>query len=167
MVDSGLTGWWNGYFAGRAAPLGRVTAPVVTSLFFVVAATKRGLTGLQASVTHVATGKVRRDSVQTTRGWSDGEWEAAEAELTDRGILDGSGVLTARGVALRNEVEEATDRLAARAPVAPGDPSLVLRVLRVLAQDVRDDPSFPASTPIGVPQPMPAGWPGEAERPRL
>ncbi|WP_344247807.1 SCO6745 family protein [Actinocorallia libanotica] len=257
MVGSGLTGWWNGYFAGRAAPLGRVGAPAVTSLFFVfapsrvakavpevwrhidpvkavetrlatadevlsqftsdhalpdlrealtalrrcvdgldfggralaaawagvpppstllgqiwlaatvlrehrgdghvIASVENGLTGLQASITHVATGKVQRERIQVTRGWSDEEWRTAEAELVDRGILDGSGALTARGAALRDRVEETTDRLAARSPVLPEDPSRVIRVLRVLSADIRRHPSFPDANPIGVPHPMAKG----------
>src|SRR4051794_25000973 len=32
--DVGLTGFWNGYFALRAAPLGVVGAPVVTATFY-------------------------------------------------------------------------------------------------------------------------------------
>ena len=32
--DVGLTGFWNGYFAFRAAPLGVVGAPVVTATFY-------------------------------------------------------------------------------------------------------------------------------------
>ena len=31
---AGLRGFWRGYFAGRAAPLGTVPAPVVTATFF-------------------------------------------------------------------------------------------------------------------------------------
>lgn len=34
MEDAGLRGFWRGYFAGRAAPLGRTPAPVVTATFF-------------------------------------------------------------------------------------------------------------------------------------
>ncbi len=32
--DVGLRGFWRGYFAGRAAPMGPVTAPVVTATFY-------------------------------------------------------------------------------------------------------------------------------------
>jgi hypothetical protein len=32
--DAGLRGFWRGYFAGRAAPMGPVTAPVVTATFY-------------------------------------------------------------------------------------------------------------------------------------
>jgi hypothetical protein len=34
MHDLGLRGFWMGYFAGRAAPMGAVSAPVVTATFF-------------------------------------------------------------------------------------------------------------------------------------
>ncbi|WP_099024372.1 SCO6745 family protein [Mycolicibacterium palauense] len=34
MAETGLTGWWNGYFAGRAAPLGPTPPQVVTALFY-------------------------------------------------------------------------------------------------------------------------------------
>ena len=34
MKAVGLKGWWMGYFAGRAAPMGPVAAPVVTATFF-------------------------------------------------------------------------------------------------------------------------------------
>ncbi|GAA3347158.1 hypothetical protein GCM10020358_60850 [Amorphoplanes nipponensis] len=34
FVDAGLRGFWRGYFAGRAAPLGPVPAAPVTALFF-------------------------------------------------------------------------------------------------------------------------------------
>lgn len=35
--DAGLRGFWRGYFAGRSAPLGRVTAAPVTAAFFTFA----------------------------------------------------------------------------------------------------------------------------------
>ena len=34
LVDLGLRGYWHGYFASRAAPLGRVSARVVRSVFY-------------------------------------------------------------------------------------------------------------------------------------
>jgi hypothetical protein len=37
FVDAGLRGFWRGYFAGRAAPLGRVQAAPVTASFFTFA----------------------------------------------------------------------------------------------------------------------------------
>ncbi|MFI8191210.1 hypothetical protein ACIF8T_20735 [Streptomyces sp. NPDC085946] len=77
-----------------------------------------GLDGLEALVTHTATGRGMTPKwVSSTRGWSREEWDAASARLRDRGLLDASGDLTARGVALREEIEQETDRLDA-APYA-------------------------------------------------
>ena len=45
------------------------------------------------------------------RGWSEEEWAAGERRLAERGLL-GDGALTARGRALRAEVESRTDELA-------------------------------------------------------
>jgi hypothetical protein len=44
-----------------------------------------------------------------TRAWSDADLDAADARLTDRGLLDG-GQLTDAGRAAREEVERSTDR---------------------------------------------------------
>ncbi|WP_409234436.1 SCO6745 family protein [Streptomyces sp. PA5.6] len=71
-----------------------------------------GLDGLEALVSHTATGKGTRPKwVFSTRGWNQEEWDAAEDRLRDRGILDGEGELTESGVALRKDIEAETDRL--------------------------------------------------------
>lgn len=49
--------------------------------------------------------------VLTTRGWHRDDWDAARERLRGRGILDAEGELTEAGVALRAELEEATDRM--------------------------------------------------------
>jgi hypothetical protein len=54
------------------------------------------------------------DYLQVARGWSPQEWAAAAARLTDRGLLTETGTPTAEGVALRNWVEDRTDKEAAR-----------------------------------------------------
>lgn len=54
------------------------------------------------------------------RGWSEEEWAAGERRLADRGLL-GDGALTARGRALRAEVESRTDELADASWRAVGD----------------------------------------------
>src|SRR3954454_6606989 len=53
--DVGLTGFWNGYFAFRAAPLGVVGAPVVTATFynFAPAFVRRRVPGVWETVTPV------------------------------------------------------------------------------------------------------------------
>lgn len=76
------------------------------------------LDGLEALVTHCATGKgFLPDFARASRGWSDAEWDAAVVRLRDRGLLDADGALTPEGVELRRHIEHETDRLD-RAPYA-------------------------------------------------
>jgi hypothetical protein len=71
-----------------------------------------GLDGLEALVTHTATGKgIAPKWVFSTRGWSREEWDAAADRLRERGLLDATGELTEQGVALREGIERETDRL--------------------------------------------------------
>ncbi|MEU8933602.1 hypothetical protein AB0D30_27425 [Streptomyces sp. NPDC048409] len=77
-----------------------------------------GLDGLEAVVTHTATGKGMTPKwVLATRGWSREDWDAAVLRLRERGLLDEAGELTAAGTELRTEIEAETDRLD-RAPYA-------------------------------------------------
>ncbi|MCX5253450.1 hypothetical protein OOK27_04590 [Streptomyces canus] len=70
------------------------------------------LDGLEALVTHTATGRgMTPPWVFTTRGWTQQEWDAAVERLRERGLLDADGELTERGAALREEIEAETDRL--------------------------------------------------------
>lgn len=72
-----------------------------------------GLSGIEALVTHTATGRgFTVTAAKATRGWSDQEWGAAAAALVDRGVMTPSGGLTEEGDALRRRVEEATDEMA-------------------------------------------------------
>ena len=72
-----------------------------------------GLTGLEALITHSATGRgFTPPAAKATRGWRDEEWAAAGAALADRGLLDDDG-LTSEGEDLRGRIELQTDALAA------------------------------------------------------
>ncbi|MEU5211047.1 hypothetical protein [Streptomyces sp. NPDC020742] len=76
------------------------------------------LDGLEALVTHTATGRgMSFQGVMATRGWSEEDWRAAQERLRDRGLLDADGELTEAGVQLRKDLERTTDRLD-RAPYA-------------------------------------------------
>jgi hypothetical protein len=72
------------------------------------------LSGLEALVTHTATGQgFVTGFAQASRGWSEAEWKGAVESLTARGLLGADGVPTPAGEELRAHVEEETDRLAA------------------------------------------------------
>ncbi|MEU5637518.1 hypothetical protein ACIA8I_40190 [Streptomyces rishiriensis] len=74
--------------------------------------TSAGLDGLEATVTHTSTGRGMAPKwVLVTRGWTEDDWNAAADRLRERGLLDGDGELTERGVALREDIEQETDRL--------------------------------------------------------
>lgn len=81
-----------------------------------------GISGIEALVTHTATGRgFIAAAAQQTRGWSQQEWAAAEESLRTRDLLAGDGTLTEAGAALRGEVESATDRMALAPWTALGD----------------------------------------------
>ena len=72
-----------------------------------------GLSGLEALITHTATGRgFTEGAARATRGWSEEEWAAGCAALADRGLLDDAG-LTADGESLRARIESQTDALSA------------------------------------------------------
>ncbi|MGW5354136.1 SCO6745 family protein [Streptomyces sp. NPDC004031] len=76
--------------------------------------TRAGLDGLEALVSHTASGRgFTPVFARATRGWSEQEWAAAEDRLRDRGLLDADGDPTEAGTALRADLERETDRLAA------------------------------------------------------
>jgi hypothetical protein len=74
-------------------------------------------------VTHGASGDVPVGVLQSSRGWDDGQWNAALVTLRQRGWLaDGDDlVLTAWGAAQRQEIEDQTDTLAAAPYVGVGE----------------------------------------------
>ena len=212
FTEAGLRGYWRGYFAGRAAPLGGARAAVVTASFYnfapafvgraipsvwdlitpgesiavreagAAAALRRLLGGREAEAAKAAdllwraadgldfAGRVlcaanselpvsrdpltrlwqattllrehrgdghfaalaaagidgceavvlrcakdiSRDLMQPVRGWTDEQWKAAAARLTERGWIGEDAALTAAGRAAHDAVEAATDRAAGR-----------------------------------------------------
>jgi hypothetical protein len=67
-----------------------------------------GLDGCEALVTHGAAGDVPPAVLQSTRGWSDEQWEAARARLEARGWMKGDEA-TAAGTDARQRIERLTD----------------------------------------------------------
>ena len=73
-----------------------------------------GLSGIEALVTHTATGRgFAPEFARRSRGYQPEEWDAAVEGLVSRGLMAGDGTLTEAGRALRAQVENETDRLAA------------------------------------------------------
>jgi len=72
-----------------------------------------GLSGLEAQVSHVATGRgFTVPAAQATRGWTPEEWSGAVAALGTRGLMTADSELTDEGGALRSSIERATEVMA-------------------------------------------------------
>jgi hypothetical protein len=72
-----------------------------------------GVSGLDALVTHTATGRgFTEQAAKATRGWSDEQWAESVSALRARGFINASGGLTDDGIEHRARIEQATDELA-------------------------------------------------------
>mgnify|MGYP006921752507 CR=1 FL=1 len=78
----------------------------------VAALTAEGLGGLDALVSHAASGDVPASVLQATRAWSDDEWAAGVASMAERGLVHADGTFTDAGREQRARIEDTTDRLA-------------------------------------------------------
>ena len=111
--------------------------------------------GCEAHITLSATGRVPRETLQPSRGWSDDEWAAAEARLRSRAWLDADGLLTAAGKAARDAVEARTDELALPPWRALGDDGCAR--LHQLAWSLSD--RIVRAGGISMPNPTGMSWP--------
>ena len=107
------------------------------------------VTGLEVLVLRAAL-DLRRDVLQPARGWSDDDWAAATATLTDRGVLAADGSATELGRTLMARVEAVTDNVADRAWRDDAVTEEVRRALRPLA--VKCQAVWPDYDPIGFPR---------------
>lgn len=121
----------------------------------VIAAVHAGLRGLDATLTHVATGAVSRQLIQANRGWTDADWEDSRRRLAARGLLDRTSRLTKTGGELRRQIEDATDRLAADPVTALGESGIEEAILLAapLSRHLIDTGVIPVPNPIGAPRP--------------
>jgi hypothetical protein len=71
-----------------------------------------GLTHAEASILHNAWLGYETDWLPRSRGTNDADLDAGWKALTDRGLAE-NRVVTARGVKLRQRIEDETDRLTA------------------------------------------------------
>ncbi|MDG3012105.1 hypothetical protein G4X40_18345 [Rhodococcus sp. D2-41] len=112
-----------------------------------VALQAAGLSGIEALITHTATGTgFTADAARSRRGWSQQQWDTAVGDLRDRELLGSSGELTELGAETRQVVEDLTDDLALPAWSELGDDGLAR--LAELAEPIRravvESGAFPA-----------------------
>jgi hypothetical protein len=112
---------------------------------------RSGLSGLEALLTHTATGRgLTAAAAKATRGWTDEEWDAGLARLAGRGLLEGE-TLTDAGRRLRADVEAATDELSA-APWEHLGPARTARVVELgkrLSTTVVGNGAYPSGVLTG------------------
>jgi hypothetical protein len=82
-----------------------------------------GLSGIDALLTHAASGEVPGHLLRSSRGWPDEAWAAAVDSMRARGWLTGDAepTFTPWGAEQRQEIEDQTDALAAAPYAALGD----------------------------------------------
>jgi hypothetical protein len=68
-----------------------------------------GLNGLDALISHAASGDVPAEVLRTSRAYSEEEWAAGVESLASRGGVNADGSFTERGQAMRSAVEQRTD----------------------------------------------------------
>lgn len=73
-----------------------------------------GMTGIEAVISHAATGEVSGEALRKTRGWTREQWQESIDALRDRGVLAPGDELelTEAGKAQRQWLEDRTDALA-------------------------------------------------------
>ncbi len=122
----------------------------------VVALVDAGLNGLEAHISFVGAGGVSRGVLQPARGWSDEEWEDAERAMVARGWLDEEdpGKLTPDGAAARQQIEDATDRMAIEPWRKIGDEATdeLRGLLKPMAARIAGLGLIPVPNPIGLRQ---------------
>jgi hypothetical protein len=122
----------------------------------IAALTVHGLDGLESLITALAAGSgTDAATMRRFRGWTEEEWDQGVERLRDRGIVDAAGGLTDEGRALRNAVEQMTDRLAGHVWEAMDEPSRerLFAGLHRLSARLEDPDGIRYPNPIGVSRP--------------
>jgi hypothetical protein len=121
----------------------------------VAALVDAGLDGLEAHVSFVGAGGVSRGVLQPARGWTDDEWEDAERAMVARGWLEETDPekLTPVGAAARQQIEDATDRMALEPWQRIGDEATeeLRSLLKPMASRIAALGLIPTLNPIGLP----------------
>ncbi len=117
----------------------------------VAALTAAGISGREAGVLHAIATALPRSVLDAGRQYTDEEWESLTERLADRGLLDRSGAITPAGRALKADIENTTDRLAAPAYARLTDSAVddLTTSLLELTKVVVATGEIPSATPIG------------------
>lgn len=118
----------------------------------VAALTAAGVGGRASHVLHALATGTPAGGYATARGLDDDEWATVLAGLRERGLVGEDGGLSAAGRALKDQVEEATDDLAATALEVLGDDDLdeLLSALAPLRAAVVAAGDIPVRSPMGL-----------------
>jgi hypothetical protein len=121
----------------------------------VVALVEAGIAPCEALVLQAATGRSDGEALRTNRGWAEDEWAAAHQALQARGWIDASGAVTDAGRAVRDRLEDTTNRLAAPIVAGMGAEAAgeLIGLLRPLAEAVIESGTVPTLNNMGVPWP--------------
>jgi hypothetical protein len=111
-----------------------------------------GITGRECNVLQAASGKVPREYMMRARDYDDAAWRAHSAALTERGLLDSDGTMTAEGEALKDHIESRTDRLALTPLDVLDDDEVetLFAALTPITRLVIAGGDIPAMTPMGL-----------------
>lgn len=120
----------------------------------VAALVSHGLEGPQAHLLRLAITGEPAEVLLPHRGWTEEDLAAGLEALRDRGLVNGDGRATADGIAVRQDVEQATDRAASGPYLALGERRHeVWDLLIPLRRAVFDAGVVPAVNAVGTARP--------------
>jgi hypothetical protein len=120
----------------------------------VAALVAHGLNGVKAHLLVVGCEDVPEETLRDNRGWTEQQWQQAEAQIVGRGLLESDGVATPSGRSLRLRVEALTDDLA-EVPLAvltAEERATLLDGLRQCAGAIQRSGLYPFPNPMGLPE---------------
>ncbi|BBY16163.1 hypothetical protein MLIT_17550 [Mycolicibacterium litorale] len=111
-----------------------------------------GVSGRECNVLHAAAGRVPREMIMRSRDYDDAQWQHHTERLADRGLLDRAGDLTEAGRRFKQDIEDATDRLALSAldPLSDDEVETLFQTLTPITRAVVQGGIVPDATPMGL-----------------